>query len=145
MQVLQLRPMRRERAPRVHALLWYLWQCAELSERLSQHYLGESANSIVRNYESAWVDRDIIAGLASVGSTMLDSDAAWRSRYIDLGKGWLAVGDRRKAAVFAKAAYDTLQPTTWTHSADRYTLTGRAPIADEFLLPTATGASLDAS
>ena len=116
--------------------LWYLWQCTVLSRRVLEAELGVPVDAAIHGYLQAWSDRDLTSGMCLPGTTILESDAIWRTRYVEVARRWLRAGDREKAAIFSKAAYDTLQPMIWAHSTDTHTLLRRAPITDELLLPT---------
>lgn len=130
-------PVARECARAVR-LVWDGCQIEDLSGQLITAEFGFSPDAIVGGYLKTWVSRDVGAG-ASVGSALAESDAAWRARYIALARRWWNSGQDRKAAIFAKAAYDTLQPEKWSHSARDYTLRVPAPVTDDFMLPTADG------
>lgn len=133
-------PVARECARAVR-LLWDACQIEDLSEQIISAELGRSPDEIVFAYLKAWVSRDVGSG-ASPDSALAESDAMWRARYMELARGWRRAGNEMKAAIFAKAAYDTLQPPQWTHSAEYYTLRVRAPVTDDFMLPTADGTVL---
>ena len=110
--------------------LWTNTQIITLSNSAAEKAIGPPG-PVLDAYFQDWINRDGASGALPKGTGIKEVGEELRSRYLVLAQRARMAGDDDAAAIYAKTAYETLQPKLWFHHASNYTLLVPTPFADE--------------